>query len=394
MLTAVELLLAAAVVPALAASGYLALLAAASLQRASFSGAHPRLRFDLIVPAHNEEAGVAETVHNLLSLDYPRELVRVIVVADNCSDETSARAAAAGAQVLVRDDPERRGKGYALSHAFAHSLRGDADAMVVIDADTIASANLLQAFALRIASGARAIQADYGVRNPRASWRTRLMTLALAMFHGLRSLGRERLGLSCGLRGNGMCFTRQILLTVPHQAFSIVEDLEYGVRLGEAGYRVHYAGDAHVYGEMVTAGAPSASQRRRWEGGRWQFTRDHAARLLITALARRDKVLLDLAIDLIVPPLSLLALVIAFGFFASLGVARMGGGTLALSLWTGAAAGLVVYALRGWSLSRTGLRGLLDLCSAPAYVAWKLALLLGRRKQRNGEWIRTTREAR
>ena len=98
-----------------------------------------------------------------------------------------------------------------------------------------------------------------------------------------------------------MCFTRRVLKSVPHQAFSIVEDVEYGIRLGEAGYRVHYADEAHVYGEMVSTGAAARSQRRRWEGGRRALARAHGMRLLGKAWAQRDPVLLDLAVDVLIP---------------------------------------------------------------------------------------------
>src|SRR4029078_53726 len=92
--------------------------------------------------------------------------------------------------------------------------------------------NLLSAFAARFEAGAAAVQAEYGVRNALLSWRTRLMTIALAPFHGARSLARERLGLSCGLRGNGMGFSRAILRAHPYNAFSIVEELEDCLALG------------------------------------------------------------------------------------------------------------------------------------------------------------------
>src|SRR5205823_3666605 len=102
----------------------------------------------------------------------------------------------------------RRGKGYALAHAFEHALDdGFADAVAVVDADTSVSPNLLRAFAGRFDRGAVAAQAEYGVSNPEASWRTRLMVIALSLFHTLRSLARERLGVSAGLRGNGMAFS-------------------------------------------------------------------------------------------------------------------------------------------------------------------------------------------
>jgi len=378
-----DVVLALAALPVLVASGYLALLAAFSRRQRPPAPRHPRLRFDVIVPAHDEETGIAATVQSLLTLDYPRDLFRVVVVADNCTDATAARAAEAGAAVLERRDPERRGKGQALAWAFE---RCTGDAVAVIDADTVASPNLLRAFSARLEAGASAVQADYGVRNPGTSWRTRLMVIALAMFHVLRSLARERLGVSCGLRGNGMCFTRALLREVPHEAFSIVEDLEYGIRIGEAGHRVHYAAEAHVYGEMVSQEKAARSQRQRWEGGRLQIARRHGFRLLRLALARRDAVLLDLAMDVLVPPLSVTVAMVAVGLAASLALSN-------LALWVWTACGLLVatYVLRGWQLSGTGLRGLAGLMAAPAYLVWRAALMF-RRRPHDEDWIRTARE--
>ena len=94
--------------------------------------------------------------------------------------------------------------------------------------------------AARIAGGAVAVQAHYGVLNPQASWRTQLITIAKGAFHIVRSRARERLGLSCGIRGNGWCVTHELLQRVPYRCFSLTEDLEYGIQLGLAGLRVGY----------------------------------------------------------------------------------------------------------------------------------------------------------
>ena len=107
-------------------------------------------RFVVVIPAHNEELGVAGTVESVLRADYPSERRRVLVVADNCSDATAERAEQAGARVLVRHDAERRGKGYALAAAFEQVLQDpDVDAVVVVDADTEVTPNLLSAFGAR-----------------------------------------------------------------------------------------------------------------------------------------------------------------------------------------------------------------------------------------------------
>lgn len=389
-------LLAVLAVPVLGWGLYLGLLALCSRRRAPPPAPSPAtLRFDLVVPAHDEALGIGATVQSLLALDYPAALRRVVVVADNCSDDTAAKAREAGAVVLERHDAERRGKGYALAHAFERiRAEGLADAVVVVDADTLVSPNLLHAYAARLAGGEVAVQAHYGVQNPNASWRTRLMRIALAMFHQVRGIARERLGVSAGLRGNGMCFRTSLLAEVPHDAYSLVEDLEYGIRLGRKGYRVAYAAEADVLGEMVSGEKASRSQRHRWEHGRAQMLRLHGWPLLRDALAQKSPLLLDLAMDVLVPPLSRVVGLGVLGLAAAAAlVGFTGHGGLAATAFSAALCGVALYVAAGWWHSGTGLRGLLDLALAPAYVAWKVLLAVqGRATRKPTEWVRTTRE--
>jgi 1,2-diacylglycerol 3-beta-glucosyltransferase len=394
--TVLDAALLVAAAPFALAAAYLAVLTALSRRTRPPPRAPPHLRFDLVVPAHDEEGGVAATVASLLGVAYPPALRRVLVVADNCSDATATRAAAAGALTIVRDDPARVGKGYALQRAFERSLAdGFADAVVVVDADSVVSPDLLDAFAARLDGGAVAVQAHYGVRNAGASWRTRLMAVAFAVFHGVRSLGRERLGCSAGLRGNGMCFATRLLRDVPYAAFSIVEDVEYGIRLGLAGRRVHYAAEALVLGDMAAGAEASGAQRRRWEGGRWRMVAEHAWPLVRRALAGRDLVLLDLATDLVVPPLSTLAAAVAAGCVVALAASAAAGALLVAAVaWCGSAVALAAYVVRGWWLSGTGVAGLAGLLHAPAFLLWKARLALGRAGRTPATWVRTPREHR
>ena len=388
--TLVDGALALAALPVLGAAGYLAALAVAARPIVPPAGVAP-LSLDVVVPAHDEEAGIAATVASLLALDYPRDRVRVLVVADNCTDGTAARARAAGALVLERHDPAHRGKGHALAHAFAHVLAdGVAAGVVVVDADTVVSPNLLRAMAARLAAGEAAAQAEYGVRNADASWRTRLMAVAFACYHTARSLGRERLGLSCGLRGNGMAFRVDTLRAHPHHAFSRVEDVEYGLGLGAAGVRVAYVPEATVLGEMPATAAAARSQRERWEQGRAGLRRRWIPRLL--AAARREgRVPLDLALDLLVPPLTTLVAVALLGALAAGAAAWRGAaGAVGALPWAAALVALAVYVGRGAALAGQGPRVLLDLAWAPAYAAWKLALAL-RPAPRSEAWVRTAR---
>jgi 1,2-diacylglycerol 3-beta-glucosyltransferase len=351
------------------------------------------LRFDVIIPAHDEEAGIGAAVRSTLAIDWPHDCFRVVVVADNCTDATAEVAAKAGAQVLIRQNAQQRGKGYALSYAFHESReRGWAEAVAVIDADSEVSRNLLEAMAARMERGEKAVQIHYGVSNFDASWRTRLMAIAMAAFHRVRSRARERLGLSCGIRGNGWGLTHALLQEVPYGSYSLTEDLEFGIELGMRGMRVAYADEAWCNGEMVTGGANASTQRRRWEQGRLAILRSRSLPLLKRALISRSLVCLDLAMDLLVLPLSYVALNAAALTAAAwlLAPANAKNGPW---FWLGllCCASLALYILRGWQLSNTRLRGLLDLLRAPFFLVWKLAVIFGGR--RASEWVRTRRES-
>jgi GT2 family glycosyltransferase len=375
----------------LGATAYLGALALLAWRRAPLSSSTGEGRYAFVVPSHNESASIAGTVESLLAVDFPKERFDVVVVADNCSDDTADKARAAGARVIERFHDELKGKGYALDHAFELLLEEDYLAFAIVDADTEVSENLLAAFARRVELGELACQAEYAVSNVEASWRTRLMAVALSMFHGTRSLARERLGLSCGLRGNGMCFTRELLEAHPHRAYSLVEDVEYGIAIGLAGVRVAYAWEAEVRGEMVSSGKAAASQRRRWEGGRAQLIRQYAGRLLAKGLGG-SLTALDLAMDLLVPPLSYVGLWCVLGLGLEGARLWLEGGA-GPSTWVNAAsaAGLGAYVIRGALLSGLGIRAFLALAWAPIYVIWKIALV--RPWKADKEWVRTQREA-
>jgi len=375
-----------------ASCAYLLLLTCLSYAPAIPASSPRELRFDVVVPAHDEAAGIAGVLVSLRDLDWPADRYRVVVVADNCSDATATIARAAGACVLERHDLERRGKGYALEAAFASSAAlGWADAVVVIDADSAATPALLEAFACRIARGAGAIQAHYGVLNPAASWRTRLMSIALGSFHRVRSRAREHLRVSCGLRGNGWCITHALLKEVPYRAFSLTEDVEYGIDLGLAGHRVEYADEAEVAGVMVSGARAAATQRQRWEKGRVRLIRSRLGPLLRGSTAADSRVCLDLAVDLLVAPLSVIMLAV-IAWVGAAAAATLWEPQSVAWLWAGlaCAASLSLYVLRGWQLSRVGLRGFIDLAYAPWFAASKVLLML--RRHDSTQWIRTERE--
>jgi len=266
------------------------------------------------------------------------------------------------------------------------------DAIVVVDADSTVSTNMLSAFASRLERGALAVQAQNRGQNPQASWRTRLMTLAFASFHRVRSLARERLGVSAGLHGNGMALSTRALDRVPYDAHSLTEDLEYAVKLGLAGLRVHYADEAEVFADMPATERAARSQRQRWEIGRKRLARAYRSKLLALGLTRRSGLLLDLALDLFVPPLSTLGLGALLGLAVTICATLGFGRPLWLVVpWLLSCALITAYVLRGVMLSGRGARALLDLSWAPLYVLWRVAIRVLGIGRPHDEWVRTAR---
>lgn len=383
--------------PALAVDGYLGMLGilAAPAARGK-SGTLPEVlpHITFVVPAHNEALGISRTVKNLFSVDYAPDRFAVLVIADNCSDDTAQQAAAVGARVIERQDSNNRGKGYALQHAFELLIKeGTTDAVVVVDADTEVTANLLQAVATRLHQGEVAVQAHYGVRNAGESWRTQLMDLAFTLYHGVRSHARERMKVSAGLRGNGMGFSIGTLARVPHHSYSLVEDVEYGVQLGLHGIRVAYIGDAEVRADMVAGAKGSDTQRQRWEQGRQLMLKKYLPPLLRRGVLEGNGMLLDLAFDLVTPPLVTVVLLTSAGAAITTTLVITGlAQPIALVPWALSLLGLSVYVARGIQMSSEGPQAVLSLLKhGPRYALWKLALRSSTRKSSSKEWIRTRR---
>jgi 1,2-diacylglycerol 3-beta-glucosyltransferase len=338
---------------------YLALLGASALfARRSPAGARrPRHRFGVVVPAHDEEAMLPLLLDALARLTYPKELYDIIVVADNCHDRTAGIADARGARVLERTDPERRGKGYALSWAFGGLLKeGRHDAFVILDADSEPTPGLLAHLDAALQDGARAAQAYCAVGNGTESWRAALMAGDLALVHFLRPLGRKALGASAGLQGNGMCLTREVLDAVPWNAVSATEDQEYHLRLVRSGIRVVFVPEAQVPTVMQVTMRAARTQELRWEGGRFRLARRHIRSLLTEAWRQpawsRSWICVETALDLTTPPFALLALGTAL-FAGFHGVAWIAGGSGAgIGRWLALLAGQAFYVLVGCALAR------------------------------------------
>ena len=371
------------------------LLAARSARRRTATEAAAldagRLQLVVLVPAHDEAEGIAATLGSLLGGEYPAGSRRVVLVADNCGDATAAAAAAAGAEVWERTDPERRGKGHALAWALERllALEDPFAGVVMVDADCVASPNLLSAIELRLHRGTRAMQVDYVAGNPEASHASALRFAAFAVGDTVRFLGKERLGLSCGLVGTGMAFSRDLLARIPWTVTGLVEDGEFHMRLVQAGERVEFVPEAEVSQPVPTSHGAGSSQQARWEMGKLQLIRRWSPALISSGLARPDPQQLHAGFEPLLPPQSLVAL-------GNLGTVLAGlllGSRRLLTISLLSTAAQATFVLAGLRLVRAPAHVYRALLTAPALVASKLGLYA--RLARGGgptSWVRTERE--
>lgn len=343
-----------------------------------------RFALAVVVPSHNEERNIARCVASLFAAARPELDLTIAVIADNCTDCTAQRAREAGARVLERHNDRERGKGYALDFAFQQLITENHQAFLVIDADSEVSLNLLAAMADAFRAGVDAAQCRYIVRNSADSVRTRLMNVALYAFNVLRPRGRERLGLSAGIYGNGFALSADTLRAVPYTAASVVEDLEYHLALARARRRVRFIDEAAVYGDMPVSGPGVKTQRARWEGGRLRMMFEKAP-VLFSEVLRGRFTLLEPCLDLLLLPLAfhvvllLLAAATPFWFARDLGLA-----------------GLAVVLIHLFAAIYVGGGTLKDaavLLAAPFYIVWKILLIprLVRTSRSGAAWVRTER---
>jgi 1,2-diacylglycerol 3-beta-glucosyltransferase len=396
-----------AIVPALLTLpvGYLCTVTAAAVW-ARVRGQHrtttrkcPTTRFAVLIPAHDEELVIADTLESVTALDYPPEKYSVFVIADHCRDRTVEVAARFPVDVLEHVDPEPAGKGPSLQWAIDTVVLAPAefDAVVVIDADTVVSPNLLSIFDARLARGAHAVQAYYTVRDPHLSTGTTLRSAALALRHYLRPSGRTALGLSSGLYGNGMALTTDIVSSYRWSG-QLTEDLEFQTELVLGGIAVDFAPDATVSAEMPLEALATRTQNERWERGRIELARRYLPRLIDSSRrgSRRQRLLaLDTALDHLVPPLSVLALATATGTIISLLVPRSRSSRLVRAWMLLLSGGLSLHVLIGLKLTDAPREVYWALLKAPSSVAWKVALWARMLTcGRHVEWARTGRNVR
>ncbi|MBI1817060.1 MAG: WecB/TagA/CpsF family glycosyltransferase [Deltaproteobacteria bacterium] len=343
------------------------------------SSARPRLA--VLVPARNEAAGIGACLASLVAQLVPGD--RLIVIADNCDDDTAEIARRAGALVLERHDLDHYGKGYALDLGVRWLDRDPPEVVVMIDADCIVAPGSVDVLARAVSGSQQPVQASNLVTAPvNMEEGGDVSALAFLVKNLVRARGRQRIGFPCLLAGSGMAFPWRVIRAASLAAGDAAEDLVLTVQLALSGHLASYCDEARIVGQLANDRERRRAQRKRWEHGHLDVIRTFGPRLVRTALRERRPALFALALDLCVPPLSLL--------FLLWGAVTGAGSALETSNFATLLGGMLLLAAVGVAWAGFGRETIsaAAMLTAPFYVLRKIPLYLAFLRRPQTRWLR------
>ncbi len=232
-------------------------------------------RYAFIVSARNEENVIGALIDSLYQQDYPRELMDVYVVADNCTDHTAGVCQAHGAHVYERFNHVQVGKGYALDYLFKKmkedGVFGRYDAFVIFDADNIVDKGYIRAMNDTFDEGYRVITSYRNSKNYDSNWISAGYSLWFLREAKFLNQARMNLGTGCAVSGTGFLVHRDIIDQMGGWKYHLLtEDIEFSVDYALQGGQIGYCKDAIFYDEQPVTLDASWKQRLRWSKGIYQ----------------------------------------------------------------------------------------------------------------------------
>ncbi len=352
-------------------------------------------RFAIVIPAHNEEEALSRTLQSCQQLAYQEGKYEVFVVADNCSDSTAEVARQYGVTCLQRNDPSRPGKGQALQWAFQQIISTPHDAIVVLDADCRIDSHALGVFDRCLTDGSRVLQANHVTSNCDDAAPSYVARVGQLLEYDFAYAPKSCLGLFVPLVGTGMVLHRDVLQEHPWNEGSVVEDVEYTLRLAEAGIAVRFVSNVAVRHDSEKRLDQLKVQRSRWAQGTLHLGRRKGLGLLASGIAKRRMLIADAGWTLLTMsrPLILLHAALTLGLAAWLAYALPGTTARVLCALAGVAVlGHVAYYSLGIATLGLNWRRVCLLLATPLVVVRLMTISLHSLfTVRDPQWERTPR---
>lgn len=256
------------------------------LPKKRFPKTNVKNRLCVIIPAHNEEDVIGETVRLLFERqNYPRELFDVYVVAHNCTDRTAEFARAAGATVFILDDPDpkRHIVSYALKYGYEQILNTGIDYAFSIrfDADNHVNDEFLSLMNDAFEAGAKIARPYESALNMTQNQFTRACGLYYTFDSRFSSRVRERLHFDAHVNGPGSLTDMEIIKKIGgYDTVSITEDTEFCFKRMLEGYRCHFVEDAVVYEDLPSSFRDTMNRNKRIAAGNARLLGKYSAKMV------------------------------------------------------------------------------------------------------------------
>lgn len=344
----------------------------------------------VLVPAHNESSNIQRTLSSItLELNSPKQIV---VIADNCNDNTAELARQMGVTVLERYNEEKRGKGYAMDFGLHYLEANPPETVVMIDADCVVQKNTINQITRLAWSEQKPAQATYIMDVPiNPTPKDTVSALAIIIKNSVRQFGLSKLHLPCLLTGSGMAFPWEILTKVSLANSKTTDDMQLGIDLAIAGYPPLHCHSGKVIGRLMERKF-ATSQRSRWEHGHLDTLLTETPRLIKEAIIQKRFNLFTLALELAVPPLSLLMLLWGgvTGMAVLVGIGWQNWWGLMISGISGGILGISLF-LAWYNFARKDYP-FKDLLSIPLYILWKIPMYFVFFIRPQRDWSKTERD--
>jgi cellulose synthase/poly-beta-1,6-N-acetylglucosamine synthase-like glycosyltransferase len=350
-----------------------------------------RSRIAVLIPAHNEGEVLLGSLGNIKAQLHTGD--RLLVVADNCTDDTAVIAKGAGAEVTERRDPANIGKGFALAWGIKHLSIDPPSIVLIVDADCRTTNGTVDRLASACAATNRPIQALDLMNAPIDSpIDYRVAAFAFRVKNWVRPLGLNALNLPCQLMGTGMAFPWGVISSANLANALLVEDLKLGLDLAKAGHSPLFCPSARVDSEFSRSSKGAEIQRTRWEKGHVGMIAKTVPSMLFHSVTQKTFPLFVLTLDAAVPPLTLLGLLVCIATaLSSLGL-LFGISSLPLMVSAASFSAFLIAILLAWSKFGRDILPINSVSLVISYVFHKFLLyrrmIFGRSKP---QWIRTDR---
>jgi cellulose synthase/poly-beta-1,6-N-acetylglucosamine synthase-like glycosyltransferase len=356
----------------------LSIIALAGQNITNFPASRNR-KFAIILPAQDENV-ISKILYSLSCLVYPKSMFDLVVVVNDSYDESAIIARNLGAKVLERGNGKSdKGYNYSLKWVVDEIMKWNKsyDAIIVFDSDSLVSGNYLEVMNYYLDKNCDVIQSCNLILPRPDHWNNEATRIGFLLQNYVKPMGRKVLGLPMGLRGNGMCFSTEILRKIPWQNDSSSQAIDYGLRLQLEGVKIHFAPEAHVLTKMPDRANCAEKQRKKWELGRYLTIHKYSRKLLGNFVNQRSFSFLDSFIELITPPLvnTLLFVSTMIGVNLFLWFFELNTGWF-LYLWLGIAVVGVLYLFIGLFAAGADRQIYKSIFYIPLYIFWKIKIYI------------------